>query len=109
MGGRPWLHLQCSHCFDAWGIFAADEYFDNESEVHSSVVALELCFGEEGTHTHTHTHAHLMLVPAAQLLVAWFLYMLDRRRKSSRFSCALVRYRGRLLAAGVSQWIKVCG
>lgn len=40
-------------------------------------------------------------------IAAWFLYALNRRRKTERYARASERYRHRLLTFGVTQWIKV--
>lgn len=42
-----------------------------------------------------------------QVLAAWLLYTMNRRRKAERYALAMDRYRERLLTLGVAQWIKV--
>ena len=56
---------------------------------------------------------HLLNIPLStgpclfQAIAAWFLYALNRRRKTERYARASERYRHRLLTFGVTQWIKV--
>lgn len=43
----------------------------------------------------------------AQILVAWFGYMTERKRKKERITHALERRRTRQIRQGVTQWIAV--